>query len=565
MANKKNNQIKAKLCIGIIILFVLMGCGIIMVNSISNRRENLSQEEINVDVEPENAVETIVFSDDTDVDILTRHALPAFERMEENDRQEYVESLQVIRKINNLGLEYSDFIYPEKNLAGTENAITEARTDYSNYTVVDFYGTTSEELQKVIDDNENVVINVKSDEIHIRGGISLDDGTCIEGNGVKIKAEGISNIFVGDNIKNVSISGLDIDTEAEYGFFFVDSKNIEVTGCTISNMSQKPICIIGDSDNIIVRDNYFSNNMAGGIYLSGDCSYVLIENNTICDNGGTSNWMAGIVLTNVVSDDSFNIWETFDEQHHFPYKENLYSQTECPHEIIIRNNTVSGNNASGIYSDGAYKCYVIDNTVQSNDKEGICLDYGTIGFYLTDNLFDGNGRRIRQTDEDLIMDFVYDSGRMEDGSAKSKLPGVSLDNTAYNIIINNIVSDNYGGGIKMVRTTVRNLIMENVIKDNNNGKNDIYHFFGIELGAAIADVESTDMDFTPDYENIICRNIVSGLHYSGIFLGAECYSNDLFDNIIMEPEMFAVEALSYKFNSIINNYSNASVRNEYVP
>lgn len=46
-------------------------------------------------------------------------------------------------------------------------------------------------------------------------------------------------------------------------------------------------------------------------------------------------------------------------------------------------------------------------------------------------------------------------------------------------------------------------------------------------------------------------------------MGEECYVNDIFDNVIMEPQMFAVEAISNKFNSIVNNLSNAGIRNEY--
>ena len=71
------------------------------------------------------------------------------------------------------------------------------------------------------------------------------------------------------------------------------------------------------------------------------------------------------------------------------------------------------------------------------------------------------------------------------------------------------------------------------------------------------------MDFTPDFENIICRNVISGNHYSGVFIGEDGYVNDIFDNIVIGPQMFAIEAISSKFNSIINNFSNADIRNEY--
>lgn len=346
--------------------------------------------------------------------------------------------------------------------------------------------------------------------------------------------------------------------------YFVDCTNIKVTDSKINGMLQKSICIIGTTNGLSIINNEMCDNQAGGIYIAGNVSNGIIELNDIKNNGGTSNWMAGIVLTNALPSDKYNIWENFDKAHHLPYKENLYTQLNCPNELIIRNNQIIYNNSSGIYSDGGYLCYILNNTVYQNDKEGICLDYGTIGFYLKENVFKANGRRIRQSDEDLRMDFVLDAGRMDDSSAKSKLPGVSLDNTAYNILENNIVVNNYGGGIKMVRTTVRSLIMENIIRDNNMGQNDNFHFFGIEIGAAVADVESTDMDFTPDFENIICRNSITGNHYSGVFVGEDCYVNDIFDNIIMESQMFAIEAISKKFNSIVNNISNSKIRNELV-
>ena len=185
------------------------------------------------------------------------------------------------------------------------------------------------------------------------------------------------------------------------------------------------------------------------------------------------------------------------------------------------------------------------------------------GFYLKGNVFEENGQRSRQTDDDLQLDFVLDFGRMEDGTAISKLPGISLDNTAYNILEDNMIINNYGGGIKMVRTTVRTVILKNVIRDNNKGQNDIYHFFGIEIGAAPSGIENSVMDFTPSYENIVCRNIITGDHYSGVFIAEECYVNDVFDNVIMDSQAFGVEAISHKFNSIINNRTNCGVRNEF--
>ena len=504
------------------------------------------------------------FSGDINVDILSRHLLPSFERMEVNDRTELVDSLQVIKKIKELALDAGNFLYPEKNLSELRITLEKITSDIpESMERVEFSGSTSDEFQSFINDNIGKAINITSEKIAVTSEINIPTDTYISGNNAEFEASSCDNVFVANSVKNVIIDSIVITGNANYGVFIADSENITVKNSNICGMGQKGICVVGNSHHFCLKYNEVSRNSAGGIYCAANVSEGTIQNNIINENSGTSNWMAGVVLTNVNSQNPMNIWETFDTVHHFPVKVNLYSQVNCPHNIVIENNEISENNASGIYSDGSYNCYVINNDVIDNDKEGICLDYGTIGFYLNKNLFEKNGRRIRQSDDDLKMDFVFDAGRMDDGSAKSKLPGVSIDNAAYNILENNTVVNNYGGGIKMVRTGIRNLIMENIVKDNNQGQNDAYHFFGIELGSALADVEATDMDFTPDFENIICRNVISGNHYSGVFIGEDGYVNDIFDNIVIGPQMFAIEAISSKFNSIINNFSNADIRNEY--
>ena len=507
------------------------------------------------------------FTSDINIDILSRHSLPSLERMEKSDQDQYVNNLEVIKKIDLLGIEKNELLYPEKQMSSIEKNVSLIKDAYDlEGDRIVFQGTTSEELQQVINENPNIVIDINVDQIQLHDTITLIENTMIMGNGVKFIAENdLQYGFKGENISNIYVNDICIEGNIDYGLYFVDCSNISVLSCKINGMKQKSMCIIGTTKGIEIRNNQMCNNHAGGLFIAGNISNGIVDSNNIENNGGTSNWMAGIVLTSIVPNDKYNIWEMFDEAHHFPHRENYHAQSDCPHDIIVSNNQVRYNTASGIYSDGAYMCYVLNNTVYQNDKEGICLDYATIGFYLKQNIVKENGRRARQTDEDLRMDFVLEAGKMDDGSAKAKLPGVSLDDTAYNIIENNLVMNNYGGGIKMVRTTVRTLIFENIVRDNNMGQNDMFHFFGIELGAAAGDVNgaNTAANFMPDYENIICRNSITGNHYSGIFVGEECYVNDIFDNVIMESQMFAVEAISKRFNSIVNNLSNVGIRNEF--
>ena len=115
----------------------------------------------------------------------------------------------------------------------------------------------------------------------------------------------------------------------------------------------------------------------------------------------------------------------------------------------------------------------------------------------------------------------------------------------------------------MVRSAYRNIIMENSVSDNK-GKSDDFHFFGIEIGhESTPDEPVKGLDFTASYENIVCRNIVTGSNYAGVFLAVESYCNDVFDNTILGSEWYAIECHSNMFNSMPNNIMDQEILNLY--
>lgn len=114
----------------------------------------------------------------------------------------------------------------------------------------------------------------------------------------------------------------------------------------------------------------------------------------------------------------------------------------------------------------------------------------------------------------------------------------------------------------MVRSAYRNLIFSNQIADNNRGVNEAYHGFGIELGhASEPDEPVVGLDFTADYENIVARNLISGAHFSGIYIAVDDYCNDLIDNVIMDCTDFSVENYSDYYNSAVGNNTNVPTLN----
>ena len=557
---------KERLIVGlstIVCLGVITGCSLEM-GDVEKIKEGKSQVENKYYIESLNGA----ISDYSNKDIMLEpleednqsivelYKLPSLERMSQEDSEECINNLQVISKIRNLGYDVNEALYPEKNWKQAYNSVLSKNNEVTFKEEVTFEGDTTSELNNFIKNNQNKIINIKKKEVILDESIIAIDNIYLKGQGTKLINSDTTRvekaICINSN-NNVIIEGMIINGGTDYGIYITSAENIICINNKIQQVEKKPLVVMGENNYVTILGNEITDNAHGGIYFDGKIQNSIIEDNVIMNNKGTSNWMAGIVLTNLPITNIEDPYDNFREDLHFPTEYKLETLLDCPSQIIVRNNIVENNNASGIYSDGAYSSYIIDNRIVNNDKEGICLDYGTFGTYVSKNYIAYNGRRMNQTDQDLQNDFVLQHGRMEDGSAKAKLPGISIDNAAYNVVLDNHIQKNYGSGVKMVRTGIRNIIMKNNIDTNNVGQNENFHFFGIELGNAVADVEAENLDFTPAYENIIARNTVTGSHYAGIFLAEECYINDIFDNIIMDAKMFSMESLTDKLNSSFNN------------
>jgi len=541
------------LCVVTVGLTSGVGYYIYKVNSFGVHR----QLEGYVSISQETVVEELEYAQN----IVDRYQFPALERMDETERKALVESLQVMQKIKLLGLDVETFKNPENSMAVLDKNLKDAKGWILNVQreKVEFKGKTGSSLENFMKENPGKEIYVTSDVIEVSGSIVVPSNTHLYANGAKFVGNG-DILFKLEAVNNIVLDGFVLDGGYRHAVYAVESSDIVVQNATVKNLDSKALVYVGAGQNLFIENNEFIGNLEGSIHIAGFANKIRIQDNTIAESHGTRNYTAGIVLAGIVPPDVWQIWTAT--------KSTLLDESYAPHNVLVKNNVVRDNYANGIYSDGAFLCYYVSNQVMDNDKEGICLDCGSLGNYLTENSFLRNGRRYHQTDADLEADFVLHIGRMEDGSSKSKTPGVSLDNAAYNVIKNNLVSDNYGGGIKAVRSSVRNIIMENVLNDNNIGENDVFHFFAIELGTAIADVgdvHAIAIDYAPSFENIVARNTITGDHYSGVFISTDGYCNDVFDNIIMDCGWFAVEAISTKFNSIVNNISNVDIRNEYQP
>ena len=350
-----------------------------------------------------------------------------------------------------------------------------------------------------------------------------------------------------DAKSNVVISALTVEDAPKYGIYVIDSKDIDVVNSSVREADIKGLAVMGDNDNLLIENVKIEGNGDGGAYFGGDLKNGVIENSSFSNNRGSHNHSAGLVLSSLEILDKKTVYN--------PWKDELLvEKTKAPNHIVFKGNNICGNNSSGLYSEAGYCNYYIENNISDNDKEGMCLDYASFGNYLTLNSFKNDGWRGRQTDQDLKDDFIYEHGRLEDGSSPCKVPGLSLDNAAYNTIDNNEFSGNYGSGFKTVRSAFRNTISNNRILNNNKGQNAEYHFYGVELGfAAQPDEPVKGLDFFPSNENKVLNNYIDGSHYAGIFLAVGCKNNTITGNTILNSLNMAIEDISRAKNTIENN------------
>ena len=346
----------------------------------------------------------------------------------------------------------------------------------------------------------------------------------------------------------------------EWGVLVDRSRDVTLRGGRYEGLQRGGV-VLHDAPGAVLAHAVLARLGGAAVLVHGDTVGSVLTGNEITDNLGPSNWHAGIVLSDrdgPVADDPRSI---LNDDGYWAREQPIDSRRHPPRGNVVAFNRVSRNAASGIYCDGAIETVIFDNAVEGNSKEGICLDNGSTANVLAMNLVHLNGKRWGKTDAELKLDFVGGLARLPDGTSPAKTPGVSLDNALYNVVYANLIERNFGGGVKMVRTSYFNVVGLNVVVDNNEGASERFHFFGVELGAAQADVKALDLDFTPSQGNVVFGNTIRGPHYAGIFFGPGSTENDVFDNTIFGATAWAMEQVQTQRNPSLNNLTNLPSRN----
>lgn len=313
--------------------------------------------------------------------------------------------------------------------------------------------------------------------------------------------------FVIEGCTNFFISNLKI-ASARNPLVISQCNSFIIDECQINN-SRGCGLIIHGSTRFMLRDSLFERNLSAGINLIGDCQDAIIEGCKVADCKGYFNWDAGLNLC--ATSHAINLEHIPDTYHEaLP----LLEKKAAPLRIQIRNCEFSDNRAQGIYLEGAQNCHLTHNRILKNNKEGICLDWGTTACVLESNELQENGYRAKVGEFEARVDFIEGVPVLEDGSSVCKLPAISLDNAALNLLRKNRITRNYGGGVKTVRTAIWNRIEDNDIIGNAHAGHilDKYHFHGVcllglkNLGGEFTGEAETRADLEQSFLNVVYNN-----------------------------------------------------------
>ena len=454
-----------------------------------------------------------------------------------------VDNVQIITRLNMLGLSKDDFMNPEAKMAAVEAEVDKATGNAPSQTVT-FNGTDVNELNEFLLKNKGKTVKLGQDISVYNSGTDEHPGTVmipadtmLDGNGHAL------NLKSGSAVPTTGIIFHTYNTQT--GKFEV-SNNAGVCNLTTNIRYSQYAVVLEGASNVVIENNKFNaGSDSHGICISSNAvsKNVKVINNVINATGGdgisvTGNQsnivISGNTITNVAGKAGVLV-SCFEKD---PIR--VDQETTGPHDIVVTDNKIDTiTTGCAIYFIGTYGTYIKGNSLSNSYLEGICLDGGCIGTYFAEN-------------------------EVSYCSKIGGLPGVSVDNGIYNIIDNNKVHNNGASGIKLVRTALGNIVVNNTCYDNSvntfnvdNQRND--ETAGILIRAQKVDaVDGDNIDGTGSNGNLVINNTIYGSHDAAINVDlnsetGSCSGNTVMYNNIKGNYDFSVLDSSTSANTVKNN------------
>ena len=489
--------------------------------------------------------------------LFKQYKMPALDRITNSSPiKELIYKSKVLKRSKTVSISLDAINDPKTYQAQLRIEIKDSLPNLATEKTVKFTGNKTSELNhflQSITDNKTIIL--QNSQIIGDETLFIPENTVLLGSNTILLSSVSPSISI--SADNITIKDLIIRATG-IGVQITNAVGVIIQNLQLTD-SGRGIAVLTDSHFIEMDQIQIKNPKQGGILIQGNVSHVWLHNSQISNGQRADHGGAGILISDAKPKSNLEestVTKSITE-HIWPLTKSI------PYALLIEHNIVTDNLAQGIYIDGGYGLVIQNNQLQNNDKEGLSLEFGSVNNIVMENTLFHNGFRIRQTDRDLKDDLTLSFGRLADGSAVSKLPGISVDNAAQNLILWNIINNNAGDGIKMVRSGIRNIAMFNSIISNNEGHNKYFHYFGIVLGSAgiesKLDPNNTTIDFLPAIENIIAGNMIYGKHWAGIFLDRGASFNDIYDNMIRHYRLSPLDSTSSNFNSIVgNSWQNSS-------
>ena len=478
------------------------------------------------------------FEEDQEQSIYNIYDITPFDEYSEDNSK--ITSLQAYKRLNEIDFDPQIISYPKQShekLSSVINAQLDhipTLEDFDEESIFEFDGETTSELNQLISDNAPCYIKVTSEELECDEPIVGLSDVVLEGDNTSILFNGIPRAFDIQEANHWSLSGFRIEsTDFDYGIYVENAKFFSISSIRVSHALRAGISIQRDSGQFKIEECELYA-CHSGISINGNVCNGVVTKNRICYSSEPSNHYAGIFLGGAPLGEIGSGDLVFSDLE-------IDQLSTAVHSVMVTNNELVGNRAQGIYTYAAYNCFILDNKITANRKEGICLDFGTCGCFVYGNEIKMNGER----------------QQVGDGYSESdKLPGLSFDNACYNIVCRNDISYNSGSGVKAVRSSFRNIVAENNIEHNNQGTaNDSGVYFGVEWATDLRPdfPGAQGLDFTACYENATVKNNINGAHYVGIFLGEDAEDNLVGENDVNGARIRSFENHSYQPNEFRNN------------
>ncbi len=505
-------------------------------------------------------------------DLILHYGLPSINRVpEDSDTAETLKNVKVFNFAKKMPIQFQDIVNHELYTSNLRSSIIEKTPNKAQVVRKEsFHGENSSQLNSFISSldieksntNKFVEIHIINPNIEIDEPVLLWSNIIIYGNNTVFFAENSDIAVIGNDVENVKLIGINIVSPKICGIMLLGCSSFYIENISVQGSGHYGVVIRKKTNYCQIYSSRFNNNNRAGIMIHDGSHHVYINNCEVSNSTHSSNWSAGIVISSLEAVTDYGIQDAFEPSYFYP-KDLSHKHSAVPHQNLLEACFIHHNQASGIYVDGGNGNVLVGNTITDNDKEGICLDFYSATNITSLNIIANNGFRQFQSDDDLQIDHVLEFGRLADNSAAAKLPNISIDNAAYNLILKNSISGAAGDGIKIVRSGFRNIFGMNSITDNNRGNNSIFSFSGILLGSAGCEIDleqdRSGLDRLPSIENMIFANVIYGLHTAGIVFDGGSVYNDTIDNMIMKQTGPAVIVNAIPNSMVGNNFQKENI------